>query len=242
MRPASYLVLTLALLAAGCNVTRSPKRIVQEDQSGSVVYVRKNAHAPPEGYDHPQDISAAAVRTVFSSVKVQVYSFLQWKDPYRMFDAGEIRFLGLAVRKALEQAGPDDLVHWKLHRSTRGYGSEVTGTIYVYRGSFYIEVTKARGEEWDPNRGMSDSEKSMSWRLKPGKYQSYRTAGGIAGPVPVENTIITPMTKLAMVGAQSDFIGATLRQKLKKLKEYYEEGLITEEDYNAEKKKLLEEL
>ena len=242
MRQALLIVLSFVLLAAGCNFTRSPRRIVQEDKSGSVVYVRRNVHAPPEGYDHPQQISTAAVRTVFSSINLQRYSLLQWKDPYRMFDAGEIRFLGLAVRKALEQAAPDDLVHWTLHRSDRGYGSELTGTICVYRGSFYVEVTKACGEEWDPSKEMADSEKGTSWRLSPGKYQRYETVGGIAGPVNVENKIITPMTKLAMVGVESDFIGATLRQKLKKLKELYEEGLIDEKDYNAEKKKLLEEL
>lgn len=241
MRPALHLLLLLSLLTCGCAVTRRPKRIVLE-KSGSVVYLQRNMHAPPEGYDHPQELSSAAVRTVFSSIKMQVYSFLQWKDPYRMFDAGEIRFLGTAVRKALQQAGPDDLVHWKLHRATRGYGSKVIGKLYVLRNSFYVEVLQTRGEKWNPNSELSDDGKGMSWRLKPGKYQSYKTMGGIAGPVGVENTIVTPMTKLAMVGVESDFIGATLRQKLKKLKQLYEEGLITEEDYNAEKKTLLEEL
>ena len=238
-------LLACLLLAFGCRPAnifkRYQKTLVVED-SGNVVYFVHDTGAPPEGYDHPMELSSAAVRTLLGSMKMQVYAVIQWKHPFKVFDPGELRFLGPAISKAVEQAGRDDMIYWKLCRPDRGYGSEITGRFYICRDAANVIVDVARGQRWDPSATLDEDALNVEWRLKPGQHQQYYMRRAILGPVPVENHIVMAVDKLPLIGMGLDQVGADIKQRLIKLKELYDAGAITAEDYDREKKRLLEDL
>lgn|GEM_PF-1380370 len=242
-------------LAVGC---RSSLRQVDLHKSGrdtvSLQYRTQNGREAPQGYSHPGTLTEGQVDRILASVGVEEYSLFAWRDRGPLFTDDERATLAPWIADALRKATADQWVRFSV--SGRKKGLVLTtpqlsdGICFVKDGKFNLVLGNINFEALE-----STDRKAEPYSLDPRdriEFPHVRLtvlAGAGAAPPPVIpgdrwfgqerrnwltfnlGAFLSPPTTDSPRPASGD-----AAERLKRLKDLREQGLITAEEY--EKKRL----
>lgn len=262
--------LTVCLVGQSCaSVTQTPVSIQEEQDrfirvEGRYGDVRREAN---HRFDHPITIIPEDWRRILSSIRVQSHNegflFISAKGPSEAaFSSEEISYLSPGFSKAFAEAHPDEFVVFGLARPRSPDITEITTGGWFVEGQRLhlilanyrqgVTMPQVRKRLWqDPLL----SNTSPSYDLLPGDYQSVGQGKGVAallGSNPpellidyralIEGKPILQAPATAGSSPKEAEPSGSLEDRLRTLKNLREQGLITEEEYRAKKKQLLDRL
>lgn len=225
------------------------------------------AEPPPQksgGYDHPLQLGpedwVLLLRRIHVQSRQEDFLFGSRVGPVlEAFSPDEIEFLGRNLSKAFGEAHPDETIVFGFARERAPELIEITtGSWFLKDDSLYLLLANYRTAVTLPGiRRMLWEEPlriqpGLSYDLVPGDHQTLvqSTAGRgtpFGSPQPSQIAI-----QYRFIVQSADHAGSTsvdptpaadqLEQQLQRLKRLREQGLITEEDFNAKKKALLDRL
>ena len=175
-----------------------------------------------------------------------------WEDPERVFDKGTIALTSGRFVKKLGAVKPGEIVHFSIH-TKRG---ETSGDVFVLNRALNWRFSRIQGMDRlvDHQSVVQETggEILVNWKLEPRKKQKYFYSENTLGfktrydywvTIPIKE----PKASGSGVGASTGYQetlpadASTVKEKLKTLKEWKEENLISEEDYKKKVKQLLEQ-
>lgn len=215
----------------------------------------------PQNYDHPAKLSKKQLKAILEAAEFEEFILFSWKNRGRVFIDSEVEKLLDPLHDALTQAQPHQWVHFAVTGRKRDMLSITAtphltdGVCFVQEGKFHLvignlnfELINRDLEVWrhdprdhfyfdsirlhvDPERGISKPPviKEDKWLRKPRvNWLVFEPDTLLAATTPEETP--EPATP------------STVEERLKKLKELYEQGLINEEEYNNKRREILEDL
>ncbi len=175
-----------------------------------------------------------------------------WEDPERVFDKGTIALTSGRFVKKLGAVKPGEIVHFSIH-TKRG---ETSGDVFVLGHALNWRFSRIQGMDRLVDHQSVAQETGgeilVNWKLEPRKKQKYFFSEDALGfktryDYWVTTPIKEPKASGSGVGVSTGrqetlpLDGSTTKEKLKTLKEWKEENLISEEDYKKKVKQLLEQ-
>ena len=250
-------------LAAGCS--SSSLRQVDLYKSGrdmvSLQYQIRNGKAAPQGYAHPGTLTEGQVDRILAAIGVEEYSFFSWRSQGPLFTDDDRARLAPWIADALRKATPDQWVRFSVS-GTKKFLVLTTphlsdGICFVKDGKFHLVLGNINFEVLE-----STDRKAEPYGLDPRDridfpHERLTVLAGVgvgagAAPPPVipgdrwlgqerrnwlvfdlhRNADATPSPTIDSPRPSS----GDAAERLKRLKDLREQGLITAEEY--EKKRL----
>ncbi len=175
-----------------------------------------------------------------------------WEDPERVFDKKTIALTSDHFVKKLGTVRPGEIVHFSIH-TKRG---ETSGDVFVLDHALSWRFSRIKGMDRLVDHQSVAQETGgeilVNWKLEPRKTQKYFFSENTLGfktrydywvTVPIKEPKASGSGVGVSTGRQETLPadGSTTKEKLKTLKEWKEENLISEEDYKKKVKQLLEQ-
>ena len=218
----------------------------ETDKEGAVV---ENSN------DHPYEISAGKIGSILSSLQYSEKIFLKWEEKGPLFDEIEVKRIAAPISQALGRAGKNQWVSFEVNSLRRRLIFKTrmmtSGWVWIKDGKLHLVIGNFRYE--------LDQEGSEAYRGDPRLHFSMESSridkGEYNGPPPVEEntkylhkehlnwTVVdlqtfTPSQKKTEEAAPR----MSAEERLEQLKKLFDKGLITQEEYEAKRKEILEEL
>ena len=251
MRAAKLLlIVSLAFIVADClPKTRQLVKTLWEkgDSFVALVEFKDDPLAP---YAHPSEMDTKLVARALGTLKYQQIAFFKWGKPKPVFKEEEVQLLSGYIASALAEATDAQLVNFCL----RGRRTELIfpksvltcGLVFARDDRLHIvfspllvaedELEEATdGIPTDPRRRYELKQRRIF--AEPPVLYPPRDEGNPLLKKPHTNWAVVDVKRLGEAEAGSD-----IEARLKKLKELFEKGLITEEEYEQKKKEILEDL
>ena len=173
-----------------------------------------------------------------------------WEDPERVFDRKTISRISGYINDKLGAAKPREIVSFSI-RTRQG---ETSGDVFVLNDALNWRFSRIKGMgrlvDHQSVAQETSGEILVNWKLEPRKTQKYFYAENTVGlKTRYDHWVTIPIREPKLSGVNSPRghhetlppYGGTVKEKLKMLKEWKEEGLISEEDYKAKVNQLLEQ-
>jgi hypothetical protein len=175
-----------------------------------------------------------------------------WEDPERVFDKETIALASGRFVKKLGAVKPGEIVHFSIY-TKRG---ETSGDVFVLGHALNWRFSRIQGMDRLVDHQSVAQETGgeilVNWKLEPRKKQKYFYSENTLGfktrydywvTVPIKEPKASGSGVGVSTGRQETLPadGSTTKEKLKTLKEWKEESLISEEDYKKKVKQLLEQ-
>jgi len=257
-----YLVFfSLLIWITACAGTSHLQRVAyQEDDLLIVLDQQAVSNAPDfEGpYAHPANISRSELKKILASVKVGpqtgMLMSLFSKDEMRpLFDTGAADKVAEQFSRALADAAPHEKINFyqmKPHNKsnvfvTSGFLLVKAGKLHLRVNHYQVPLRKGR----HPSRaglGLKQSEKGRyAFELVEGKKMAYRSYKNVLGlPGADLHWLVIDYADFpdpAVRPIEEAETPETLEERLRALKRFRDEGLITEEEYREKKQSLLKD-
>ena len=198
--------------------------------------------------NHPIKISHREIINHLASLRYKG-TFLGNKEE-RIFPLPEVKKIAPVLVKAFAKVNPGKIIHVEL----KGKGGVTSGDIFSFKKYLNWCFDSIRGETFLQRNNVREWN-IFAWKLVPKKGQLYFKSGSdkrihknwiisnLKLPVAVEKNE-DDRVPLDILGTKSsnNNINPKLEEKLKFLKYLHNEKLVSEEEYKAQKKKLLDEL
>ena len=209
-------------------------------------YVRRcPAEKGAPANSHPLQVDAAVLAQALGSVR-----FLSGREEAPLFVPAEVEGLAKALAEALAVAGPgEDLAVLSTRKRDKVFlrsSMAVTGRVFVQDGRLNLIIHEARLDY--------HLEYNLQNRMPDFDYGSRAIAGAETLKAPGAEVrradwLVLPLGALAPVAAaqpapapapvQEKVPSATVEERLRELKRFREQDLITEEEYSRQKQELL---
>jgi hypothetical protein len=175
-----------------------------------------------------------------------------WEDPERVFDRKTISRISGYINDKLGAAKPREIVSFSI-RTRQG---ETSGDVFVLNDALNWRFSRIKGMgrlvDHQSVAQETSGEILVNWKLEPRKTQKYFYSENTLGfktrydywiTVPLENArkANSRPGSLGHVKEDANLEGISVKEKLKMLKEWKGENLISEEDYKAKVDQLLEQ-
>ena len=175
-----------------------------------------------------------------------------WEDPERVFDKKTIALTSDHFVKKLGTVRPGEIVHFSIH-TKRG---ETSGDVFVLDHALSWRFNRIKGMDRLVDHQSVAQETGgeilVNWKLEPRKKQKYFYSESALGfktrydywiTVPLENArkANSKSGSPGHVKEDATLEGIFVKEKLKMLKEWKEENLISDEDYRRKVNELLEQ-
>ena len=173
-----------------------------------------------------------------------------WEDPERVFDKKTISRISGYINDKLGAAKPREIVSFSI-RTRQG---ETSGDVFVLNDVLNWRFSRIKGMgrlvDHQSVAQETSGEILVNWKLEPRKKQKYFYSENTLGfKTRYDYWITAPIREPKPSGVDSPRghhetlppYGGTIKEKLKMLKEWEKEGLISEEDYKAKVDQLLEQ-
>jgi len=203
---------------------------------------------PLAPYAHPTALSPEQMARALGALEYQQIAFFSWGKPKAIFEADEIELLGGLLNEALSEAGPKQVAEFCLsgRRTELIFPKSVLtcGLAFFKDGElhFVFSPLLREEEELEDEVVPNDPRKTLALKQKrianepPVSYPPQDPQNPLLEK-PHTNWAVVDMEQLEKIEVESD-----IAERLKKLQELFEKGLITEEEYEQKKKEILEEL
>jgi len=243
-----------AVLVAGCSLSmfQQDKVIYRDGQDTWVKLTEANEEVTP--LDHPLEMSGEDMETMLESVDYFKPGFFSVTgkegDTYDLFNKEEIDMMAGPLAEALSKAGPNEWVDFSVYnfRGQAFLGNFIItdGVMFVKDGKLNIAFRNLAVKAAPDSRDINTLDPTES-------YREFRKIVPQSGQDKVaENWLAIDMKtvkqeKEAAEKAEAEAEKKTpteersAKERLKELQELYDEGLITEEEYNKKRKEILEE-
>lgn len=174
-----------------------------------------------------------------------------WQDPERIFDKKTVNLIAEHFRRKLLTVKSNEIIHFSL-RTPMG---RTKGDVFVLKDALNWRFSVIKGMEYHMDSQSVEQETSgeilVNWRMAPQKDQKFFYYENTLGLKTREETWVTVPFKngekansktVAPDHEKEDAAldGAAVKEKLKLLKEWKEENLISEEEYKKKVNKLLD--
>ncbi|MGA6828890.1 SHOCT domain-containing protein [Nitrospira sp. NS4] len=220
---------------------------------------QKGAH-----YSHPLLLDSVAWARLLQGIRVQSRSegflFGSTTGPIvEAFTAEDIQFFSIALSKAFAEARPEEAVVFGIARSRTPELTEITtGSWFVTENSLHLVLANYRTAVTLPGiRALLWEEPlrrqpGLRYELVPGEYQTLVHTKG-EGPILFSSSqpsqvviqyrsIVRPEPPTVSSSPRPTLQPGPVEERLERLKRLWEQGLVTEEEYAAKKKELLDRL
>ncbi|MBZ0270746.1 SHOCT domain-containing protein [bacterium] len=253
-----------AFFAAACGKagvqTEDLTRLGREDAVQLAYETDKNGAIVPKGFAHPVTVGADTVAGILSMLTYSEHVFFKWRDRGEMFNETEVKKLAGPIASAFAQVGPDQWISFsvtsykrdllfKSRRLTTGWmWMEAGEKLNIVMGNFRLEMVN----DIDPYDG--DPRK----RYQLATYRIDPTPQNLPPPIDENDEILkrehhnwTIVNVAAVREAQkaktetpaaSPPAPRDSAERLADLKRLFDQGLITQEEYDAKRREILDEL
>ncbi len=253
-------LIALAILVGGCGA----KVVKVELFEGHNEYVWLQYHSEDgnvvaQGFDHPATVTAEQVERLLQAVHLEELSFLKWKDTGRVFYEDQRVKLASWLADALQKANGDQWVAFAVtgHKQLFFFETLVMtdGLCWVKDGRLHLVLGNVDFELIDPDKERYRGDPRDRFIFNSRRLLSDPAAGYAKPPVVKgdrwldkerRNWLVFDLAKFAAPAAATAPAPAPekddVETRLLKLKDLFEKGLITEDEYREKRKKILEGL
>ncbi len=269
---ASGLFAGFFLAAAGCSSTTREIPVYSQGQVVvSLRSFRKAGSGAGLRYEHPVTLSSERVAKVLAAVGVEEFSLFKWRNQGALLVAEDVAQLAPRLTEGLRKAAPDQWVYFSVRNVPRSltFGAVrfSDGIAFVKAGKLnlvidnisYVENIDMQPSRLDPR----DAATSETTRLiakspdvvgaAPALVSGDRWLGhertnwlvfDLAPAATPPAAVAAPATTAAPAGAASASAPAPLdpEERLHKLKDLKDKGLITPEEYEKKRQEILKGL
>ena len=263
---------TIALLAAtavlavflfGCSKAGVMQQVVWKDGKDlvSIACERdKEGNAVPRGYSHPRELTEQEMDQILSNYLYSDYQFFSWRKPKPVFVEIERQKLRANLSEAFAQAGPDQWIVFSSTAKKRDFllptPRLTDGILFFKDNELHMVLINLNWEQVDyEEKRLGDPRSNFtlgSLKLVPGDHQRIPEVDVTDKTFKREhrNWIITDVDALLAPEPEpvpepvepAEPAEPTIEERLKELQRLFEQGLITEEEYNRKKEEILQEL
>lgn len=251
--------LLLVLLCASC-ATKIKNVVITDDNPEHIwlqYAVDQNEQTIPQGFAHPAKLAPEQLQAMLKELAYEEFSFMSWHKAGPVFSDRETVRLATALSEALAQATADQWVHFaitdmkqQLLFKTRHL---TDGICYIKNNRLNIVLGNMNLELINPDRDLYRADPrnkiytdSIRLTLKPEQ--------GITAPPIVEGDkwLGKPRRNWVQIELTTFTIAPVVEQaeptpppakdnaeRLRELKKLYDDGLITEEEYEQKRKDIL---
>lgn len=245
------LICILSIMAECLPKTKDLVKTLWEEDPGYVAIV-EFANDPLAPYQHPTDLDKALITKALESLKYQEISFFKWGKPKPIFEAIEIELLGEQLFQAFKEASSNQIVEFCLDVKRKELFLPKT---FIICGVAFLRDDKlqlvfssllVKEEKWKEEGKKDDPRKIYSLELK----RVYADAPVSYPDVDKQNRMFKDIhSNWAIVDLEyietrpeKQQTDMSIEERLKKLKELLDAGLITQEEYEEKKQEILKEL
>ncbi|MCB9475889.1 MAG: SHOCT domain-containing protein [Deltaproteobacteria bacterium] len=226
----------------------------------------KDGNVVEASYDHPAQVDEKKLAAWLSSLTYSEYVFFEWRKKNEVFDDQEVAKLAKPVSQALAKATSNQWVRFevtsykrdllfKSKRLATGWFWVEDGRLNLVLGNFRLELHKdEEAYPGDPRSKFS----LMNYKLDPGSFY---------GPPAVEpsddyrrkehdNWLVVDVAALPDMPVKTDAAAApaptptpvlpqeerTTAERLQELQNLHDQGLISDEEFEAKRREILDEL
>ena len=243
--------------------TQVQKKVIYENRRDHILLKHKldeNQNIIPQGFEHPVELSPEEVSAILGKLKYEKYGSFHWKGAYEVFSGTKRKELFSYISQALEQASPDEWIGFSL--TERNHGSPnsgpllTDGCIFQKDGKLHVVFLNLKHEitrkdfphAYDPRERYSlifmrilQGHGISSPPVIPGTpflskpHDNWAVIDTAALLRPEEAMAFEPVDPLEV--KQRDMV-----ERMKILKDLFNQDLITEEEYRKKKEEILKEL
>ncbi|MFQ5991800.1 MAG: SHOCT domain-containing protein [Nitrospiraceae bacterium] len=266
---AQFFVHAILLACLGCATTPPASRVVYEDEE-RVVRLAVNYRGSAKEHSHPAALSQAQLTAVLEAVSAtprapQPQGPFDYatrptgSEPSALFSDEVTKFISRHVTEALQRATPLEDVEFYLNLPREKAIREITsGALYIEDDQLHLRLANYR----HPTVGEHEVNKTRahpltvlakpSYEIDPGPYGKVKPQKGWKSLVTVfpQHVVIEYRALLRSVDRTGDVRNSSKQQKispessvadrLRELNELRDEGLITEEEFQEMRRKLLD--
>jgi Short C-terminal domain len=226
----------------------------------------------PQGYDHPTSLTADQLNEILAAVHLEEHSFFTWRDQGRVFVEQQRLKLAPQLADALTKAMPDQWVSFAVTGHQRQMIFETLvmtdGMAFIKDGKLNLVLGNVNYELLDPDHDRLNSDPRDHF-VFPGRRLLENAEAGFAAPPVIKgdrylrgehrNWLVFDLATFfaepepEATPAPAEVAPAPTPEptpepvddvatRLQKLKELFDQGLITQEEYDAKRKAILEDL
>ena len=251
------LFLSILFLLGACG-PKEPPRYLDE---GERHLVRLERVSPPPAYHHPAPLDVETIRLALGSVVVRhptplLKRFLTQQSEVKsaVFSPEDIALLADRFKVALERATPEERIAFFLTSRKNSLTTEVTsGVVFVEGTELHLILANHRApvskerQPWIPMDNALRAYEPESFEVVPQMNQKRTAPEQVPGRqeeivIDYEALLSGAKPVLTKEGAEPAVSKDSIEERLRFLKRLREESLITEDEYSAKKKELLESL
>ncbi len=258
-----FIFFSFFILITACAGPSHLQRVALEEDDLLIVLDQQAILDVPEleaPYAHPAQIPASEMKKVLASLKVgpqtgMLMSFFSKDETNPLFAPNTTEKIAIRFSQALAEASPHEKINF--YQMTPGDGNTVavtSGFFLVKNGKLHLKVNHyqvplLKGRH--PSRaglGLKQSEKGRyAFELVEGKKMAYRSYKNVLGlPGSDRHWLVIdyadfPNPESPTTVRSPALPPATLEERLRTLKRFRDEDLITEEEYREKKQSLLKD-
>jgi len=245
------LILAIIIMA---NCLPKTKELVKTlwDKDASYVTIVEFKNDPLIPYQHPIALDETLIPKALEALKYQEISFFKWGKPKPIFEPSDIELLGGLLNQALKEASSNQLAEFCLETRRKEFALfpkpyVICGAAFALdnRLHFVFSDLLEEEEKWKEEGRPHDPREIFSLELKriyaeePVSYPQVDTQNKMFKTTHY-NWAIVDLEALNRV--EKPATEMSIEERLQKLKELFEKGLITQEEYEQKKKEILEGL
>lgn len=226
------------------------KTLWKEDSA--YVAIIEFANDPLVPYQHPSELDKELIKKALEQLRYQEISFFRWGKPKAIFESNETEFFGEQLYQALKEVNSKQVVEFCLSVKRKELllpKTFITCGVAFLRDDklqFVFSALLVEAEKWREERNKEDPRKIFSLELK----RIFANESVSHPTVDPQNRIFKKAhSNWAIINLEytraileEQKLEASIEERLRRLKELLDAGLITQEEYDEKKKEILKEL
>lgn len=226
------------------------KTLWKEEPSYIAIVEFKNDPLSP--YQHPTEIDKSLMTKALESLKYQEISFFKWSKPKALFELAEAELFGEQLVQAFKEANSNQIVEFCLDVKRKVLLLPKTfivcGVSFLRDDNLHLVFSSLLTEEekWQEEAKKEDPRRVASLEMKriyADKPVSYPTVDKQSKMFREahSNWAIVDLEYIKAISEEQK-TDMSIEERLRKLKELLDAGLITQEEYEEKRKEILKEL
>lgn len=260
-----WMIAALVFIAFGAGCATTVKKVVVQKNRNEHTWLQyevTKGEIVKQGYDHPSTLTVEQIDDLLKAVHLEELSFFKWRDTGSVFVEEERQKLAPRLAEALAKASSDQWVHFAVTGHKRELIFETymqtDGLCYIKDGKFNLVLGNVNYELIKHERDKYNTDPRERFVFNSRRLLANPAMGYDKPAIVADDRYLKKERRNWLVFDLGTFFTAVdaadqtpepvqpaptdTASRLEKLKQLLDQGLITQEEYEQKRQKILEEL